>query len=89
MRVEVHNLSKHYGKIVALDGVSLRIEQGMFGLLGPNGGAGKSTLLRIIASLLQPSCGRVAIAGLDVQANKREIRKMLGYLPQEFGLYKN
>ncbi len=87
MQIEIRGLSKSYRKIVALNNVSLTIEQGMFGLLGPNG-AGKSTLMRIISSLLAPTSGQVLVNGLDVAENKREIRGLLGYLPQEFGLYK-
>ena len=87
MQIEIRDLSKSYGKTIALRNVSLTIEQGMFGLLGPNG-AGKSTLMRIISSLLEPTSGHVLVNGLRVAENKREIRRMLGYLPQEFGLYK-
>ncbi len=87
MQIRIRNLSKSYGKSIALDNISLTIERGMFGLLGPNG-AGKSTLMRIISSLLKPTSGNVFVNGLNVAENKREIRRMLGYLPQEFGLYK-
>ena len=70
----------------ALDGVSLDIPRGMYGLLGPNG-AGKSTLMRIIATLQQPISGRVTFDGIDILAEPMRLRAMLGYLPQDFGVY--
>jgi ABC-type multidrug transport system ATPase subunit len=89
MRLEIENLSKTYpGGVRALDGVSLNIEPGMFGLLGPNG-AGKSTLMRTIATLQQPDSGSIRLGELDVLRQPDEVRKVLGYLPQEFGLYPN
>jgi len=74
------------GGVQALAGVTLDIERGMFGLLGPNG-AGKSTLMRIVATLLAPTSGRVLYDGTDVTREPNRIRGMLGYLPQEFGVY--
>ena len=83
----IHNISKTYANGVrALQDVSLQIPKGMFGLLGPNG-AGKSTLMRTIATLQEPDCGSIRLNGLDVLADKHEVRKILGYLPQEFGVY--
>ncbi len=70
----------------ALNGINLTLRNGMFGLLGPNG-AGKSTLMRIISTLQDADEGRVVFNDLDVKNNKREIRKQLGYLPQEFDFY--
>jgi ABC-type multidrug transport system ATPase subunit len=70
----------------ALRGISLDIPQGMFGLLGPNG-AGKSTLMKILATLLDPDSGTANLDGLDLVTNKDATRRMLGYLPQEFGVY--
>jgi ABC-2 type transport system ATP-binding protein len=70
----------------ALRGVNLDIPEGMFGLLGPNG-AGKSTLMRILATLQDPDDGTITFDGLDVVRDKGELRKTLGYLPQEFGFY--
>lgn len=89
MQLIVENLSKTYPNGVrALAGVSLTIGTGMFGLLGPNG-AGKSTLMRTIATLQPPDSGTIRFGTLDVLAQPDELRKVLGYLPQEFGLYPN
>lgn len=83
----ITNLSKTYSNgVKALDQVSLAIPQGMFGLLGPNG-AGKSTLMRTIATLQEADEGTIVLDNLDVLTQKEEVRKVLGYLPQEFGLY--
>jgi ABC-2 type transport system ATP-binding protein len=87
MELRIHNLSKSYGPAVkALDAVSLTIPQGMFGLLGPNG-SGKSTLMRIIATLLDPDSGEIHFGPIDVVRQKDDVRRQLGYLPQEFGVY--
>ena len=75
------------GGTVALDDVSIEIGNGLFGLLGSNG-AGKSTLMRIICTLLVPTHGRVTVGGLDVVAQRREVRRLFGYLPQEFGAWR-
>ncbi len=89
MQLIIDNLSKTYPNGVrALGGVSLTIGTGMFGLLGPNG-AGKSTLMRTIATLQPADGGSIRFGTLDVLAEPDELRKMLGYLPQEFGLYPN
>ncbi len=86
MQLTIRGLSKTYPNGVrALDDVSLDIANGMFGLLGPNG-AGKSTLMRTIATLQDADEGRADLDGLDVLREKHEVRKLLGYLPQEFGL---
>ena len=86
-RLTITNLSKTYPNgVQALNKVSLDIKAGMFGLLGPNG-AGKSTLMRIIATLQDADTGTVTLGDLDVLQEKNEVRKVLGYLPQEFGLY--
>ncbi len=83
----IENLSKTYPNGVrALQNVSLEIPRGMFGLLGPNG-AGKSTLMRTIATLQEADEGAITFGDLDVLADKHEVRKILGYLPQEFGVY--
>ncbi len=72
----------------ALKGVSFHIEHGMFGLLGPNG-AGKSTLMRIICGILEPSYGQITINGIDTKVKREELQGLIGYLPQEFGMYEN
>ncbi len=72
----------------ALKGVSLEIGTGMFGLLGPNG-AGKSTLIRIICGILDQSYGKIWINGIDTQEKREELQGLIGYLPQEFGMYEN
>ncbi|RMG19488.1 MAG: ABC transporter ATP-binding protein [Bacteroidetes bacterium] len=87
MELLIENVSKTYPNgVQALREVNLRIGRGMFGLLGPNG-AGKSTLMRTIATLQEPDQGRISFMGIDVLRQKDEIRKLLGYLPQEFGVY--
>jgi len=87
MELRIEHLSKRYATgVQALDDVSLRIGPGMLGLLGPNG-AGKSTLMRIIATLQEPDSGAVFLDDIDVLRQKDKVREVLGYLPQEFGLY--
>jgi ABC-2 type transport system ATP-binding protein len=83
--LSVRNLVKVYpGPVAALQGVSLDIPMGMFGLLGPNG-AGKTTFMRILAGVLEPTSGSVAMDGTDVLAQPEVLRAALGYLPQDFG----
>jgi ABC-type multidrug transport system ATPase subunit len=87
MTLRIEGLSKTYPNGVrALKDLSLTIGNNLFGLLGPNG-AGKSSLMRTIATLQEPDSGRIDLDGLDVIAQKNEVRKVLGYLPQEFGVY--
>jgi ABC-2 type transport system ATP-binding protein len=87
LAVTISGLSKTYPNgVKALKNVSLSIGNNMFGLLGPNG-AGKSTLMRTVATLQDPDSGSVQVDGLDVLTQKNEVRKILGYLPQEFGVY--
>jgi ABC-2 type transport system ATP-binding protein len=89
MQLQIRNLSKTYPNGVrALRGVDLTIGAGMFGLLGPNG-AGKSTLMRTIATLQEPDSGSIRFGDIDVLRQKEDLRAVLGYLPQEFGLYPN
>lgn len=85
--LEIANLSHTYANgTVALADVSLSIPRGMFGLLGPNG-AGKSTLMRTVATLQEPTAGTIRFGEIDVLAHPAELRKRLGYLPQDFGVY--
>lgn len=87
MELRIENLSKRYpGGAQALQGVSLTIPFGMFGLLGPNG-AGKSTLMRTLATLQEADQGTAWLGDIDVLRQKDRVRRLLGYLPQEFGLY--
>ena len=87
MELKIDNISKTYPNgVKALAGVSLTIPTGMYGLLGPNG-AGKSTLMRIIATLQEPNSGSITFGELNVLKDKDKVRQMLGYLPQEFGVY--
>ena len=87
MELRITDLSKTYPNGVrALDGVTLTVPTGMFGLLGPNG-AGKSTLMRTIATLQEPDTGSIELDGIDVIRDKDRVRRLLGYLPQEFGVY--
>jgi ABC-type multidrug transport system ATPase subunit len=84
MDIQIRDLNMQYrGGKLALKGVSLDIGNGMFGLLGPNG-AGKTSLIKILATLLKPTAGSIRIGGLDLEKNRKQIRKQIGYLPQEF-----
>src|SRR5688500_5570894 len=87
MELHIRDVSKTYPNgVQALKDVTLTIPAGMYGLLGPNG-AGKSTLMRILATLQEPDSGSIHLGDLDVVRQKDEVRKTLGYLPQEFGVY--
>ena len=87
MKLKIQNLSKTYSNgVQALNNVNLEIPSGLFGLLGPNG-AGKSTLMRTIATLQEADSGCIEMDGLDVLKQKHRVRRLLGYLPQEFGTY--
>src|SRR6187551_2249087 len=87
MELQIRRVSKAYPNgVQALKQVSLTIPRGMYGLLGPNG-AGKSTLMRILATLQEPDGGRVTLGEIDVLRDKDAVRRTLGYLPQEFGVY--
>jgi ABC-2 type transport system ATP-binding protein len=87
MKLVISSLSKTYSNgVIALKNVSLTLENGMFGLLGPNG-AGKSSLMRTIATLQEADSGTVYLDDLDVLKDKTRVRQLLGYLPQEFGVY--
>ncbi len=85
--LEIQNLSHTYPNgTVALDDVSLSIPRGMYGLLGPNG-AGKSTLMRTVATLQEPTSGSITFGDIDVLVDPEALRRTLGYLPQDFGVY--
>ncbi len=87
MQISISQLSKRYnsGKL-ALKNIDLEIPKGLFGLLGPNG-AGKTTLMRILVTLLKPTSGQVKLNGLDIRKNRKEIRRQIGYLPQDFSVF--
>jgi ABC-2 type transport system ATP-binding protein len=85
--IETNDLTKKYGDFVALDGLSLKLEQGdLFGFIGPNG-AGKTTTIRILATLLAPTWGEAYVCGYSVHTHPREIRRAIGYMPDVFGVY--
>jgi len=87
MKLTISNLSKTYAnEVKALDNINLEIGMGMFGLLGPNG-AGKSSLMRTLATLQQPDSGSISLNDINVLEDPLEVKKQLGYLPQEFGVY--
>jgi ABC-type multidrug transport system ATPase subunit len=87
LEIQIHHLTKTYpGGQQALKDINLTIREGMFGLLGPNG-AGKSTLMRILVSIMEASSGDVLINGRDINKCRRDLRKMLGYLPQDFRFF--
>src|SRR4051812_2018770 len=87
MELDIRNVTKTYSNgVQALRDVTLTIPAGMYGLLGPNG-AGKSTLMRILATLQEPDGGSVRFGDIDVLNQKDRVREILGYLPQELGVY--
>jgi len=87
MELHIHGVSKTYANgVQALNDVTLTIPAGMYGLLGPNG-AGKSTLMRMIATLQEPDTGTITLGEINVVRQKDEVRRTLGYLPQDFGVY--
>ncbi|HSQ17259.1 MAG TPA: ATP-binding cassette domain-containing protein, partial [Anaerolineales bacterium] len=86
--IETKNLSKAYKGVQALHDFNLRLTPGILGLLGPNG-AGKSTLMRMLATITTPSEGSILWNGKDVVKNPEALRSVLGYLPQDFGVYPN
>ena len=84
--IQISNLTKSFGDIHALKNVTLELKPGLFGLLGPNG-AGKSTLMRTMATLQAPDSGTITIDNVNIVQNPNAMRKVLGYLPQDFGVY--
>lgn len=86
MKLTLHNLTKNFGDFTAVDHLNLTMSDGIYGLLGVNG-AGKTTLMRMLCTLLEPSSGSVTCNGKDIFRMGSEYRKILGYLPQDFGFY--
>ena len=87
--IETINLTKRYGELVALDNLNLAIEEGAcFGFIGPNG-AGKTTTIKILATLLKPSSGQAMIGGLTIGYQNRQIRPLIGYVPDFMGAYED
>jgi ABC-2 type transport system ATP-binding protein len=87
--LSINNVSMHFGAIEAVRDVSLHVQAGtIYGLVGSDG-AGKSTLLRMAATMIKPSAGRITIGGLDVVAQKKSVKNLIGYMPQRFGLYQD
>jgi len=87
VKIEIRKLNKTYpGGFRALDDINLTITDGMFGLLGPNG-AGKSTLMRILVTLMEPTSGEVLINGREISQSRKQVRQMVGYLPQDFRFF--
>lgn len=87
--IQIEKLTKRYGKVVALNQVSFEVEKGtVFGFVGPNG-AGKSTTMSILATLLAPTSGKAFVGGYDVTMYPKEVRKLIGYMPDFFGVYDN
>ncbi|RLF13372.1 MAG: multidrug ABC transporter ATP-binding protein [Thermoprotei archaeon] len=87
--VSVERLVKAYGRVVAVDKLTFKVNRGeVFGLIGPNG-AGKTTTLRVLATLIKPTAGQVEIYGLDVVQEAGKVRKLISYLPEEAGAYNN
>ena len=87
MMIEVNNLTKKFNEATTLNGVSFQVNEGeVFAYLGPNG-AGKTTTVNILATLLTPTSGKVVVDGYDITKDGMEIRRLIGYLPEDFGLY--
>lgn len=87
--IEVEDVTCRFGAVTAVEGVSLAIGEGtIFGLVGSDG-AGKSTLLRAMATMIRPDSGRIAMGGLDTVRERRRVKRLIGYMPQRFGLYQD
>lgn len=87
MKIEIQNINKFYKKLHVLKDVNLTLQEGIYGLVGPNG-AGKSTLMRLLVAAEGPASGEILFDGKNVHANLKEYKMKLGYLPQDFGFYK-
>src|SRR5512146_3457396 len=88
MQIEIEDVTKQYGSTLALRDFRLSIKPGVLGLLGPNG-AGKTTLMSILATVTRPTKGKVKWDGIDIASAPNRLRYVLGYLPQDFGVYPN
>ena len=87
--VEIKDLTKRYGDLIALNSISLTVNEGeLFGIIGPDG-AGKSTLYQVLATLLKPDAGSASIFGLDTVKDYRTLRRMIGFMPEKFSLYQD
>jgi ABC-2 type transport system ATP-binding protein len=87
--IEVHDLTKKYGELFAINKIELKLERGdVFGFIGPNG-AGKTTTMRILATLLNPTWGEAYVGGYSIYTKPKEIRRIIGYMPDFFGVYDN
>ena len=89
LAIETIGLTRHYGKLAAVEDLNLAVPQGsLFGLIGPNG-AGKTTTLRMLAGLLEPTAGEIRINGTPVNSNTNDLRRLIGYMPDFFGVYED
>lgn len=88
MKLEVQNITKNFGSKCAVNNVSFVLKNGVYGLLGPNG-AGKTTLMKILVNILTPSSGKVLLDGNNIEKLEEKYRDLLGYMPQDIGVYKN
>ena len=87
--IDVHDLSKHFGDLIAVDGLELEVEHGeIYGFLGPNG-SGKTTAIRMLCGLLKPTSGRGTCLGYDLLTEFEEIKRHVGYMTQRFSLYED
>lgn len=87
LAIKTEGLTKYYGSFCAVDKLDLRVDEGsLFGFIGPNG-AGKSTTIRMLSGLLNPTSGKALVKGVDVKRHPREVKRMVGYLPELFGTY--
>jgi ABC-2 type transport system ATP-binding protein len=85
--IQLENVTKKYGELKAVDSLNLTVQEGeIFGFIGPNG-AGKTTTIRMLATLLRPTTGKIRIAGIDPEVHPEEVRRIIGYMPDQFGVY--